>query len=119
MGTLEDLAGLLHQYGIGILSVDLFAGDLPPTPDAAIALFESPAGDTPLHTHDIPGLALERPEITVLCRAPEYVDARDKAQAIFELVPMLKNELIGTGRYLALWPTTSPHALGRDENNRA
>ena len=81
MALLDDLASHLQTQGIGTVGSTLFKGVLPDTPDACVAVLESPAMLGPVRTRKgslgVP--VTERPRVQVLARATSYQAARNKA----------------------------------------
>jgi len=62
---LDDIKDYLEQNDIGTFGADLFIGQLPPSPDDCVALFEY-AGEPPdLHWNG------EYPGLQVMCRGEE------------------------------------------------
>lgn len=111
---LDDIALYLQQQGIGMIGVDIFKGQLPATPDNAIALFEY-AGEP----QDLTDANLEYPGLQVLVRNKSYSAGRQKIEQARSALHGLTEATINNVRYLLIQARQSPEALPRDENGRA
>lgn len=111
---LDDIALYLQQKEIGTIGMDIFKGQLPATPDNAIALFEY-AGEP----QDLTDANLEYPSLQVMVRNKSYATGRQKIEQIRNTLHGLTETTINNVRYLLIQAKQSPEALPRDENGRA
>ncbi|TCS80377.1 minor capsid protein [Tepidibacillus fermentans] len=111
---LDDIALYLQQKGIGTIGTDIFKGQLPATPDNAIALFEY-AGEP----QDLTDANLEYPGLQVLVRNKSYSAGRQKIEQVRNTLHGLTETVINNVRYLLIQAKQSPEALPRDESDRA
>jgi len=111
---LDDIAFYLQQKGIGTIGTDIFKGQLPATPDNAIALFEY-AGEP----QDLTDANLEYPGLQVLVRNKSYASGRQKIEQLKNDLHGITETTINNVRYLLIQAKQSPEALPRDENGRA
>ena len=109
---LDDIKDYLEQNDIGTFGADLFIGQIPPSPDDCIALFEY-AGEPPdLHWEG------EYPGLQVIARAKKYTDARSTIEQVKNVLHGVVEETINGTRYLLIHARQSPETLGKDENGR-
>lgn len=111
---LDDIALYLQQKGIGTIGTDIFKGQLPATPDNAIALFEY-AGEP----QDLTDANLEYPGLQVLVRNKSYASGRQKIEQLKNDLHGITETTINNVRYLLIQAKQSPFFLERDENGRA
>lgn len=111
---LDDIALYLQQKGIGIIGTDIFKGQLPASPDNAIALFEY-AGEP----QDLTDANLEYPSLQVMVRNKNYAAGRQKIEQVRNTLHGLAETTINNVRYLLIQAKQSPEVLPRDENGRA
>jgi hypothetical protein len=105
---LDDIDSYLTQNGI----TDIFIGQLPPSPDDCVSLFEY-AGEPPdLHWNG------EYPGLQVIARAKKYPTARAKIEQVKNILHGVTEETINGTRYLLIHARQSPETLGKDENGR-
>ena len=116
---LDEIGSYLASGGVGTLGTDLFLGQLPDSPDAAVVVFET-GGMGSVHTMSTgPGNAIaERPRVQVVARAATYSAARTKAHDVFLLLDGLRARTLGSTRYLWGQGVQSPFLLERDQANR-
>jgi len=110
---LDDIALYLQQQGIGTIGADIFKGQLPATPDNAIALFEYAGEPQDLHAN------VEYPGLQVLVRNKSYDAGRQNIEQVRNTLHGLAETVINGHRYLLIQARQSPESLGRDENGRA
>jgi len=115
---LDDIAIILTAAGLGTSGTDLFLSKMPPTPDTAVAVYET-GGQQPFYTHSGGQQAYERPTFQVVARDPSYVAARTKIDNIWKTLGAIKNTAITDAFYLMIRPRQSPIDMGQDENERA
>lgn len=109
---LDELAAYLETQALGTVGTDLFKGLLPDTPDACVALFETPGGP--------PGLtdSIDLRSFQVRTRAAGYSDARQKCEDIFALLHGLHEQTLSGARYVLVAAKQAPFSLGRDDRQR-
>ena len=130
MGALlADLAGYLDTaLGTHSQGSNLFAGDLPHSPDDVVgadgpvtALFETP-GSVPVETLGVDGQpAVTLPRVQVQTRAggaTAYVDSRTRAREVYAALVVVTNEDVGGALYYRVAPLQEPFLLHRDESER-
>ena len=106
---LDDIKDYLEQENI---EGTIYLGQLAPSPDDCIALFEY-AGETPdLHWNG------EYPGLQVIARAKKYTDARSKIEQVKNVLHGVVEETINGTRYLLIHARQTPETLGKDENGR-
>lgn len=120
--VLDEMTTYLAAQGVGTVGTDLFAGLLPDTPDACVALLET-GGMPAAHTVGGGGAGsavFERPSIQVICRGAkhDYAAARAKAGTAFTKLDGLANTTLSGTRYLSIFAAQPPFLIGRDENER-
>jgi hypothetical protein len=115
---IDDLSDYLSSGGI---TGTIYKGFLPPTPDTAIAIYET-GGVAPIRAMgNVAGRAVvERPRIQVVCRAGQYdyQAARLKAQDVFALLDGMPARTVNGVSYLDSAAVQSPFLMGRDESGR-
>jgi Bacteriophage minor capsid protein len=116
---IDDVLDHLEGWGVGTRAISLFAGGFADeSADTCVAVLET-AGLPGEQTHDIVGIAYERPGLQVLTRSKDYDTARDRARLAYDAMASVVNRLIGSTGFLAIIPRTPPFYIGRDENERA
>jgi hypothetical protein len=118
---LADLGDYLSSGGCGTLGTDLFRGQMPPTPDAAVCLYET-GGVAPIYSMgNTAGQAVvERPRVQVVVRGEQYgyEAARAIAQKAWLLLDKLPSRTINATRYLWGSCAQSPFLMQVDEQGR-
>jgi hypothetical protein len=95
----------------------MFAGEIPAhARNHAIGLIES-AGAAPVFVHNTNQRIAERPGLQVMVRDKDYEVARNKIEAIMEVLTFRDRSFNGC-RYLSVVPASTPLPLGRDGNER-
>lgn len=119
---LDELATYLAAQGLGLtVGTNLYKSDLPPTPDACVALLET--GGLPA-AHTMSGGAgsavYERPTVQVICRAgaQDYATARATAQDVHDALDGLSDTDLSGVRYISIRAIQPPFELGLDERAR-
>jgi|TARA_Y100000310_G_scaffold85390_1_gene82255 hypothetical protein len=122
---LDDIGDILSTGGIGTVASTedwgIFYGFLPPSPDRAVAIFETAGNESIRAMSSGPGEApAEQPRFQVRVRGEvyDYVEARRKARDCFNLLDQLGGVTVNATRYLWVSALQSPFALGLDDNNR-
>ena len=121
MSFLGDMVDYLTTAAAATGGTDLFAAEMPGTPDLCLCLYEAP-GMTPVKAmgNTAGAAVLERLGLQVVARGArqEYLDARALAQAAFlKLDGMPKRSLNGV-EYLWGSARQSPFPMGKDEDGR-
>lgn len=116
---LDDLKDYLTSQGGWTGGTDLFVGTIEPTPDTALAVYET-GGQSPVRGmgNTAGDHAVERPSIQVVSRAVSYATARANAQKAFLLIDGFPDRLINNVRYKYGEARQSPFLMGRDEQDR-
>lgn len=116
---LSDIVDYLSSGSIGTSSI--FYGTMPPSPDVAVAVYET-GGTASVHAFNgSAGRAKEEnPRIQVVTRATadDYDTARVIAHRAFKLLDGLPSRSINGVAYKWGAAVQSPFLLGRDEQNR-
>jgi hypothetical protein len=82
----EDIAAFLAASGFGAVATNIFTGDLPASPDAAIAVDEY-AGQQPEQVLDgAASIAVEMPRVQIRVRHATKATAKSTARQIFALL---------------------------------
>lgn len=115
---LSDIAAYLAANGHGTVGTSIFMGQLPDTPDAATALYESPASRPPVFTHGSPQPSERYPRVQVVVRDADYGAARQRAENIYTTLSGVVNATLGAGEYARIRPIQEPFPLARDTSNR-
>jgi hypothetical protein len=115
---LGELVSYLAAQGVGTPGVDLFQGAMPHEPDAALVLQRYPGIMNTPERGDPPSVAVERPRVQVLARAPHPAQAEARAQAAYRALIRLANQRLGATWYLRAEPLQAPFDLGRDDAGR-
>ena len=122
MSLAHDIRDYLSTSGLGTVATDLFAGNMPPNPDLAIAVYEGPGRGTAHAMNGSPGRAkVAYASVQVVCRgeADTYDVPRALAQRAFLLLDGMGERTLNGVRYL--WARSEqgePYKIGVDELNR-
>jgi hypothetical protein len=113
----QDISSLMASESIGTLGVNLFWGHMPNTPDTCVVVYEY-MGEPPVYSKD--AVEWERPRLQVVCRAKTYVEAMQKAEAVFELLSNVKRLTINGTLYDSIRARQRPFAdpQGKDDQGR-
>ena len=114
MSLLEDITTRLENQSVATITVDLFEGKLPPTPDKALAISEK-NGQKPIRA--MSRRTAERPNVHFVARGATYDEALTLAKNAFNAVDVCSGPWIGT-RYLFIEALSSLIHLGPDEHQR-
>lgn len=125
---LDDLCDYLTSQGVVVRggsvqeqapAYGIYQGYLPPTPDRAVAVYET-GGRAPLHTHTSgPGQAvMEYPRIQVSVRSSAYSTGRLQIQRIYAVMDGFRPRLLNGVLYHWAAAVQPPFLLERDENQR-
>lgn len=119
MALLDEIGDYLSSQGVGTVGTTLFLGQMPDTPDAAVAVLEY-GGVEPVRTMSS-SPAYERPRIQITARAATYPVARSKAQQAWNALDGIGNRNLGSPgvRYVFIEALQSPFSIGSDQNGRA
>lgn len=119
MTVLEAIGDYLANHSQGTLAVDLFLARMPENPDVCVTVFEY-EGTPPLEAFGNTASSVDRPRIQIKVRASrdDYPTARDKAQAIRDLVGAISNETISGISLLRVKPLGGILPLGFDQQDR-
>jgi hypothetical protein len=103
----------------GTLGTSIFLGTLPETPDACVAVYEN-AGSPPAFTMGTGGIVIDYPMIQIISRAgkDDYPTARDKIDAIRNLLASVTDATISSVAILRIEPMGSVNPLGIDPKQR-
>lgn len=101
------------------LGTDLFLGQLPESPDAAVSLIET-GGTEPDDTWagDNPAIEMPRVQITVRGAEDTYGTTRTTMDTVYKSLCKIKNQTLSGTLWLRCSPIDSPAFLMRDETNR-
>lgn len=111
-----EIAEWFATQGLGTFGTDIFAGQLPPSPDTAVAVIMF-GGATPLTAFGEP-LAIQRPAVQVMARGASYALGRDKIEIAYRAMCAINNMLIEGVWYMGS-VTYPPSYIGTDDNGRA
>jgi len=119
MPLLDALCDYIETGTSLIEGTNLFKSCMPPTPDAAVAIYEYP-GRSGEYVYGSGGAVSERPRVQVLSRATTYSAARSTLQTIYTFLDGKSNVTLGGTLYHGIFATTAPSAASadRDDNNR-
>jgi len=118
---LDDVGEYLEDNGIGTLATDLFLGELPDDPAAAVAVFEYAGGPPNKQA------GTRTPGVQILCRASDYAAARIKIEAVYQLLGAIGDEFQDTApggvtingtTYLKFDEVQDPFPLQVDQSGR-
>jgi hypothetical protein len=113
---LDEIETLLDADPSFTPAQTLWKGTMPSSPDRCTTIYEYP-GQQPVITHG-PGLpSMGRPRIQIVSRAKDYPDARDDAQAAYEILAQVIEQTVG-GSVLTIEVLQEPFVMGRDETDR-
>lgn len=116
MSLETELGARLQAAGVGVPGASLFYGQLPDSPDTALALIPyAGALGSLVGERGKPIDALER--VQVVSRAASYPVAQQQAQAAYNAL-FARLEAQGATTYLYLNALQPPFFLRRDERNR-
>ena len=113
MSLLVDMKSLITA-----VNANIFLGDLPDTPDSAIALYQT-GGQDAVHslgagvdeTH-------ETPTFQVRIRNTSYATANTQAESVKDILDGLVNQTINSNLYISIFMQGDINSLGRDDRNR-
>ena len=114
----SEVAKFLSDNGLGRVGDDIGWSR---SSDALIpqtTLYEMQGG-TVGRTQNDPGVAREMPRLQVIAKAPSYDDARQRAEAAYQVLATVKNQTLSGVFYLSIVPQSPPYDLGRDANDQA
>lgn len=114
---LDELGAYMQTQGIGTLGTDLFIGQMPDSPDAAVTLYEY-GGIAPTHALGGGAARFERPRVQVVARATTYTAARSKIESVYKLLDQVAGVIMSSVRYLRIEAVQAPMFLERDANSR-
>lgn len=119
---LQDLVSILEAEGIGTYGISIFVGSksiIPAGDGPFVSLAETGgAGEEGTHNLSPVTFAYVRPSAQVVCRARDYLDARQKAEDCFLALNFVNQFVAGTW-YRILGPKQEPFDLGVDDAGRA
>lgn len=107
---LEEVKAFLNVNTVAVV-----LATMPDEPDDRVCLYEY-GGPAPEFSHN--GQSWENLRLQVVSRSKDYLNARTKAQQVYDLLNGQANLDIGGAQYLWIAALQSPFALGQDENNR-
>jgi hypothetical protein len=121
VALLDDLVTELQTAGVGTSGTTIFAGTIPATPDACVALlhYASESPDRLMGATGVRATSVERPRVQVVARAMTYQAAESKARQALTALDWLGPKTIGGTRYFHVMALQRPpFFLRRDENDR-
>ena len=115
MGFADDVRDLLSTGASPVLA-DIFCGDLPERPAAAVCVAQT-AGIGSTHTFgSLAGQApFERLRCQIRARAADYLSAEALITSVHERLDGLRNEGMNGKLYQWIAGTTSPYYIGLDQ----
>lgn len=124
MALLDELASYLQAEGLGTVGTTIYKGSFPldtaTTLDRPVlALVEVP-GFPPMRSHDSPPSRYEQPVVQVASRGASYgyEAARVQADAAWQALDGLANQVLSGTAYLTVQALQSPFLLKWDEAHR-
>lgn len=114
---LDDVVAYLEAFTPTLsltFATNLYAGLLPDSPDATVALFEY-AGPAPIYLmgpRTLPAIA--QPDLQVIVRDINYPMARQSAEAVARALEEIVNETVNTTFYERVARKQDPFFLRRD-----
>lgn len=111
---LEDLTELFLDLSVNM--DDVMRGPLTDTADDQTAIIPSPSGEPPLVYC---GAAYESHRVAVQIRRADGVQARNRAQAIYDAALAVRNATAGDSLFHEVIPQTAPFWLDEDDNGRS
>lgn len=118
MPLLDALVDYIEANVAGLTEgTNLFKSLLPPTPDAAVALYEYP-GAPGTYTYGGTGASPERPKVQIVARATTYSSARSTLESIYTFLDGKTGLTLSGVSYLGIFAIQAPFAVERDSNNR-
>jgi hypothetical protein len=118
---LDDMLTYLSSGGVATSGTNLFAGILPPNPDAAVAVYETGGRGTAKAMGNVAGQAhVEYARVQVVSRGSQfgYAAARQTAQKAFLLLDGLPRRTINGVQYHWASAIQTPFLMGLDEQQR-
>jgi len=115
---LADIKTRIQTLSLGAWTT-IRRGEMPPTPDAVICLFEY-AGNPPNRGFGRPGLQYVNPGVQVKVRgtATDYDGPHAMIQTIFEDLVKVQDVVIGSTNFNLITANQTPFLLERDGNQR-
>lgn len=118
MPLLDDILQRLQDQAVGTRGTDLFAGWMPESPDACIAVYEY-AGREPERTFTATP-TVRRPRVQAVIRAAKeaYAAAESKARSVWSALESVVGVTINGKLYHSVMALQDPFFLRRDEKER-
>lgn len=110
MSIAHDIAEYLEDNSIGTVGTDIFSNETVLTTDNVIGIFDLPGPED--YTADISDSSFQ-----VLIRNTSQATAHTKADSIRALLHDFDGTIEGNS-YLAIYCSSVPNPIGRDESNR-
>jgi hypothetical protein len=124
MSLCDEVTTYLQGLGLGTLGTNLFYSQEPDQPNVCTVVRDYGGMDGE-YTHDIPGVAYERPRFQVACRGEpqDYDGPRARARAVYLALMIVKNTFLTASDGEQVWyreivPLQSPFELRRDLKER-
>jgi hypothetical protein len=112
MDVLTEIGTYLQSHSVGTLGTDIWLGEMQPTPDDSIGLFETPGGTPELHDRT------DYPSLQVRVRSATYAAGQARIETIYNLLNGLhETDLSGT-RYHLIAAKQRPFSLGSVDRER-
>lgn len=116
--VLQDLTLFLEQQGIGTRGTDIFYGNMPPTPDAVVVLYEyGGVSETDMGRGRI---RAEYPMVQVAVRGArqDYDTPRTRIKAVLDAFATIGDTLVNGVTYGEVTPSGAVRDAGEDDNLR-
>ena len=115
MAMVKDIAEYLEDKGIGTVGTNIFAGQMPDTPDICVAVLAY-AGQPPDEVSE----DMEYPGLQVMVRGEKngFSAAMTKAYAVLNALHGVTDTTIETHYYYRISASQSPAQAGFDKNDR-
>ncbi len=114
MSLLEEIMDYLIAEGVATaVGTDIFGGFAPANTLLGLAITET-GGFEGERTHDVPGVAYERPTFQVRAWEKDYLAARAKARLAHDSLANVRNRMLSGVWYREITTLQSPFLILRD-----
>lgn len=118
MAWIESVKDGIVANNLGVFGTNLFIGGMDdgdgvPEPTIGLAEYTGQVMET-----GAPGVAVEMPQLQVAVRAQSYVTARDRINAIRDLLVLVENQNFHGTQFLRIAPQNTINYLQRDRVGR-
>lgn len=112
MDVLTEIGAYLQAHTVGVVGEDIWLGEMQPTPDDSVGLFETPGSPPELFDRT------DYPSLQVRVRSARYVDGQARIEAIYNLLNGLHETVLSGTHYHLIAAKQRPFSLGSVDRER-